>query len=458
MATPVCLCERPVIILHPNARDYILRAGSFVWRGHHYTLSKTGMYSYASFFYDFPYRKFSARRNNITLDKLDDLQALDCNSGELVPLYMAVPCGHCDVCTHRKTREFAFRCVCESYTNQCSPFFVTLTYNDAHLPKDGVCKRDVQNFIKRLRINLTRSSQRDDFRFVCTSEYGKDFTHRPHYHLLIWNLPTDNLHNTLKLLQTAWSYRKGKRVSSFGFVQVKYCTSVNYVLKYMYKSCEVPAGKNELFHLSSRGKKGGIGSAYCDKMASYIKSNPELVSFSCFDPSSKRVVTCSLPQYFKRRIYKTKSLIVPKELRDKFENYCYLVATRNFYERNFIKEDLPITQWPYEEKINKLFGCLSPIVPPAYDNFLRPLFDKDYENNPHIVYRDLVELNFECEQLASELLASDLSCLEKVVPYAELCESRRIALSKLDIPPIDVKLYASNIREMRKRIELSRKL
>lgn len=455
-----CLCEKPVIILHPNARDMILRAGAFVWRNKVYRLSRgVGFYSYANFFYDFPKHKFSPRRNRITLDNLDVFQSFDVRTGEVTPLYIAVPCGHCTICTHRKTKEFAFRCVAESYTNKCAPFFVTLTYNSKHLPVDGVCKRDVQNFIKRLRINLGRAGLRDDFRFVCTSEYGKHGSRRPHYHLLLWNLPTKNLHDTLRILQTAWSYRrhrKNVKDDSIGFVSVKPCFRVNYVLKYMYKSCDVPKGKNALFHLSSRGRKGGIGSAFCDEMADYIRKNPDLVSISCYDPASQKVVTCGLPQYFKRRIYKTNSLLVPKEIRDTYENYCYCIAVRNFYYKNLC-HGYPESDWsfPYEDKINRLFSCLTPYVVPRYYNVMRSIFDKYSEHQNFI---ELNELICTCNELADKLLSFDLSCLDKVTPYSTLRENRKNALSKLTILPVDVEIYSENIKYFNNRVDMSRKL
>ncbi len=60
--------------------------------------------------------------------------------------------------------------------------FVTLTYNDEHLPPDGgLVLRDWQTFAKRLR------KKAGPFRFYHCGEYG-DLHGRPHYHALLFGL------------------------------------------------------------------------------------------------------------------------------------------------------------------------------------------------------------------------------------------------------------------------------
>lgn len=60
--------------------------------------------------------------------------------------------------------------------------FVTLTYNDEHLPVSGsLDTRHLQLFIKRLRNNFGSG-----IRFYACGEYGEKFL-RPHYHLCLFN-------------------------------------------------------------------------------------------------------------------------------------------------------------------------------------------------------------------------------------------------------------------------------
>ena len=64
---------------------------------------------------------------------------------------LKLPCGQCIGCRLEKSRQWAVRCMHEK---QMHPFneFVTLTYDDAHLPEGGaLVKRHLQLFFKRLR-------------------------------------------------------------------------------------------------------------------------------------------------------------------------------------------------------------------------------------------------------------------------------------------------------------------
>lgn len=58
--------------------------------------------------------------------------------------------------------------------------FITLTYNDAHLPRPGtLVPKHLQEFFKRARHVLGR------FRYFAVGEYGEE-NWRPHYHALIF--------------------------------------------------------------------------------------------------------------------------------------------------------------------------------------------------------------------------------------------------------------------------------
>lgn len=103
-----------------------------------------------------------------------------------------LPCGQCIGCRLERSRQWAVRCMHEASLYEENSF-LTLTYDDDHLPPDGslVCPRDIdgvhypgdfQLFMKRLR----RSLGKKKVRYFHCGEYGERFG-RPHYHALLFN-------------------------------------------------------------------------------------------------------------------------------------------------------------------------------------------------------------------------------------------------------------------------------
>lgn len=90
-----------------------------------------------------------------------------------------IPCGKCEGCRATARSDWAIRIFHESqnWDRNC---FVTLTYDDQHLPPE-IRKDDIQNFIKRLRKQSDRK-----IRYYAVGEYGEQ-TRRPHYHIVIFN-------------------------------------------------------------------------------------------------------------------------------------------------------------------------------------------------------------------------------------------------------------------------------
>lgn len=81
-----------------------------------------------------------------------------CNStGEIYPpIY--VPCGHCMQCRLQSSLAWSVRAQFEDCYCKCS-CFLTLTYADTPKTKRGeptLCKKHLQAFLKRLRVELQR--------------------------------------------------------------------------------------------------------------------------------------------------------------------------------------------------------------------------------------------------------------------------------------------------------------
>lgn len=97
-----------------------------------------------------------------------------------VDLPMQVPCGQCIGCRLERSRQWAVRCSHEASLH-ASNCFITLTYRDADLPRDGSLDVTVfQKFMKRLR-----KKYGEGIRFYHCGEYGSQFG-RPHYHACIF--------------------------------------------------------------------------------------------------------------------------------------------------------------------------------------------------------------------------------------------------------------------------------
>jgi hypothetical protein len=80
-----------------------------------------------------------------------------------------------------RSRQWAARIGHEASLHEENSF-VTLTYNDDHLPDDySVSVRELQLFLKRLR----KSIEPKRVRFYACGEYGEK-TLRPHYHLILF--------------------------------------------------------------------------------------------------------------------------------------------------------------------------------------------------------------------------------------------------------------------------------
>lgn len=126
-------------------------------------------------------------------DKVNSGVSLDLMTGEKVRVF-SVPCGMCNGCRNDHAREWAARCVCESLMyppDTCH--FLTLTYNDEHLPrgKKGLATTDIHSlsrFMKSMQEYFYKHFGHIGLRYFIATEYGEKHS-RPHAHLLLFNAP-----------------------------------------------------------------------------------------------------------------------------------------------------------------------------------------------------------------------------------------------------------------------------
>lgn len=187
----------------------------------------------------------------------------------------AFPCRKCLPCRLNHAREKAIRAIHEAkmYENN---IFLTLTYNDQNLPKDGKLNYlDIQLFIKRLRKeiekNITDKELKEKLKigYICTGEYG-DKNKRPHWHLIIFNYrPSDakykytsktgdKVYSSLALTEL-W----GKGNIDFGSVTLE---SAGYVARYAAKKLIHGKDNEHQFQpIHKTSSKHAIGKKYLEK-------------------------------------------------------------------------------------------------------------------------------------------------------------------------------------------------
>lgn len=167
----------------------------------------------------------------------------------------------------------------ELYDRNC---FITLTYDDQHLPSDyGVHVRHLQLFMKRLR-----KAYPYRIRFYACGEYGEQSL-RPHYHALlfnhdfldktVWSKKRDILLFTSEKLSELWPYGLAT-LGTVTFQSAAYCA--RYTLKKIggdraathYLRQHPITGKIHTVHpeFSVMSRRPGIGYGWLQKYKSDI--------------------------------------------------------------------------------------------------------------------------------------------------------------------------------------------
>lgn len=198
------------------------------------------------------YRHFSYKDGGCMLSKTSKNLVID-SEPFLADFIDPCPCGRCNYCRIAHAKEFATRCMLEAKEYDES-YFVTLTYNDDHLKfapfydrKTGkltieptLVPDDLQKFMKRLRRNYERERDHVGVRFFACGEYGA-VSGRPHYHLLLFNSPLDDLRPLLDsdcpTLKRSPFIEKAWKLGRVGITPVSWATAA-YCARYSMKKVQ----------------------------------------------------------------------------------------------------------------------------------------------------------------------------------------------------------------------------
>lgn len=200
-------------------------------------------------------------------------------------------CGRCPECLGKKRQDWYFRLQIE-LQNSLSCYFLTLTYNDEHLPKcldDKPCFSvdDVQKFLKRLRKFYTGSK----IKYFLIGEYGGNFG-RPHYHSIMFNLPKKDIYTLNNEISQIWKN---------GYTSLANITDarIGYCCKYCLQNLQSKrtAAHPSLFPPFLVSRNPAIGSSYLtDSNIVYHLNNKTFNTNFC----GKNFI---LPRYLREKIF-----------------------------------------------------------------------------------------------------------------------------------------------------------
>ena len=246
--------------------------------------------------------------------------ALKPNSVEPEPRFFEVPCGKCAACLMSRRRDWIVRLKKEADASFYS-VFVTLTYDDEHLPVSGVSKEDVQAFFARLRDRLKKRYE-IKVRYYLVSEYGPT-TYRPHYHALLFF--DGFVPEVADLLLESWQ----KGYVYIGSVESR---SIGYCAAYHITKGGYPENGNKPFVLMSR--RPGIGDSYVRNRDVLYYHLPRLQGFDnkpIFSVPVGEGVHCHMPRFYRDKLFSKKEIEMYKQdLESSFENSLYGVKKSDY--------------------------------------------------------------------------------------------------------------------------------
>lgn len=259
---------------------------------------------------------------------------------------LKIPCGKCDACFMNRARDLATRCMMEFHSANYIGFFLTLTYDEEHLPTDRKYDEShVVKFMKRLR------KKTPQIRSIGVAEYGEQ-TRRPHYHLLIFGWEpadkvlvrtSDSSHAgenfqifTSKTLDKLWTYGKHE----FGTITEQSCS---YVARYTQKKVKDKSNDYKAKTIC-RSRRPGLGAHFTDRFGKSIASVGSIILKS----SGETCVELPTPRYVFDRLCKISPdyhAILSAQRADFEKN-------RNFYEES--KGRVKAKKIIFKQKISKL--------------------------------------------------------------------------------------------------------
>lgn len=257
--------------------------------------------------------------------------------------HLRVPCGKCIGCLLDRCNDTATRAWCETQTNGTECCFITLTYDNEHLPEGGYLKmKDEQDFWKRLRYYKPGK-----IKYMGCGEYGPT-TMRCHWHFCVWGYKPKDLvfYKFNKNGDKLYKSKELREIWGNGFVIVgeltyrSACYVARYTTKKIFKKRDwaTKAGIKPECTVWSKG----IGLEYWNKFKERIKENNGI-----HIKIDKNVKNKRIPKYFMKK-WKEEN-----ELEYDWKSYENSVRARTHWEETLSKTSLTEEQY-FEMQERKL--------------------------------------------------------------------------------------------------------
>lgn len=234
------------------------------------------------------------------------------------------PCGQCPNCRKSKMLEWIMRATHELKTHDNIGTFWTFTYNKQNLPKEGwagiqikkrcrkdargnLRKKDMQDFLKRIRIYLWRK-YKQKIRIIGCAEYGEQYW-RPHYHIFIFGQNNITVEKMTEIWGKGFVYFDGKNASNKAIQYITGYIKKKVINRYTKKAEYYDKGRIPPYQFASKG----IGKQWALNNIDYIISNQLKIATHY----GNNTIEMNCPRYY-LRLFKSQ-----EGIKIKSKNYVY---------------------------------------------------------------------------------------------------------------------------------------
>lgn len=255
--------------------------------------------------------------NPYAIRELDDINESFINSGSSHRI-QRIPCHNCYACKLNYSKDWAIRCICECLESPGNNYWLTLTYDEEHLPiaefitykkyakkgreytwetientgevtwfEGNLVPEHINTFLNSLRKYYERKGHTGIKYFYC-GEYGSE-NHRPHYHMILFNCPLNPLdfydNDIDQEYHASWRSHEIDKYWNKGFVRISEIEFANaaYTARYSMKKLidgskteEYYAEQGKIKEFIRMSRMPGIGTRYYEKHKEHIYENDEM--------------------------------------------------------------------------------------------------------------------------------------------------------------------------------------